>query len=695
ESESESETERESALEAGNETGAETGVENGDAKWETEMKESTGMELGTEGEGLTEPERPPEDPAKEDIITEPVEVEELITEAILETEQETREKSVDKIEIPPEKIYRGYQYEIRGDINAWYRDEKDRMWVRAGSALYIEPKPESGYGRGVSKKNLQEDGMLTFCLQKLDEQGNMAAESALQQEAYYVDNEAPAAGVTVTGVMKEGTVYAAQSAEAAISVEPDGKSGLKAAAYAIVQCAEDGSMLDGPENVVWHACTSETQVSIQEEGTYQIYVRTEDRVGNVAFSKSSLICVDQTSPEITIEGVADQTANSGEVIIKVSCSDRHYKAGSLSIDIAGRNTGKRPSVNKKNENGGGAFTEYFDFPRQKSYDDVYQLSVQAEDISGNRTEQSIDFSVNRFGSVYDLTSETRKKLQQYYLNKAQEIIFCETNIDYVGESDIFCRRDGELQELVRGKDYQVSMLGSMTSWKQYRYTIPAGYFKKEGVYELLLSSRDRADNQSDTGMQEKRVAFVLDWTAPSCVVTGIEARKVYEEEVTACIVPQDNVGLKTVKLYHDSVLIQEGSQKNGDPLKIQLKAGEEWQTLQIYLQDFSGNEYWSEEIPVFVGKTAEAAPVYRKKRMSAKEKEEQKYAEEKEESSEKQQLSGGKQTGQTSGQLHAAEEDKKRTAAENTDGMLLLIFGIFMLLVTAAAGIMTGFYRKN
>ena len=59
-------------------------------------------------------------------------------------------------------------------------------------------------------------------------------------------------------------------------------------------------------------------------------------------------------------------------------------------------------------------------------------------MAGNKAEEMIEFSVNRYGSVYELSEETREKLGQYFLSKAEPITFYETNIDYVGESDIYC-----------------------------------------------------------------------------------------------------------------------------------------------------------------------------------------------------------------------------------------------------------------
>ena len=74
-------------------------------------------------------------------------------------------------------------------------------------------------------------------------------------------------------------------------------------------------------------------------------------------------------------------------------------------------------MNTREESQEGVSLEYFDFPRQKAYDDVYRLHVQAEDIAGNRSEKDIEFSINRFGSVYDLDTSTRANLKQYYLRK--------------------------------------------------------------------------------------------------------------------------------------------------------------------------------------------------------------------------------------------------------------------------------------
>ena len=654
ESESETKTEFETERENMSETEIETELESGtriepESEYESESETSlqtefaSGFQPEPETETILVPEPMPE-PATEpatgavtglpaemvtervtecptELVTEPAT--EMVTEPV--TEPATEPHAEPEPETPavliPEPIERGKQYEVHGDANAWYRDGMDRLWVRQGTDVYVETSGSSGYGSGGSVTDVQTDGVITFQLKKTAENGEVVQISELQQEPYYVDGEAPEAKIMVSGKNENGIIYAAQSAEVRFSVAPDGKSGLKKAAYCI--CGEG----ETPENASWTDCADSTQISVREEGAYRIYIRTEDQVGNLAFFSSDRLLVDCTPPEITVKGIQNQTANSGNVQIQVSCRDAHYRAGSLCIVLEGANSGRCPQVKEMEENEDGVSVTYFDFPKEQGYDDAYRLLITAEDLAGNRVEKQLEFSVNRFGSVYDLSSSTKQLLDRYYLTQPAEIVFLETNIDYVGESAIYCRENGEIRQLVRDRDYQVAMQGSSDSWKQYQYTISAACFEKEGVYELLLASKDQADNQSDTGIQGKRVTFALDWTAPDCLITGIEEQGVYQEEmVTACIRPRDNLGVCTVKLYCNSDLVKELDGKTGfeDPVKLELSAQEYWQTIEVYICDLAGNEYWSPEIPVYVGKTEKAPVPYERTRTSAQEKERQK-----------------------------------------------------------------------
>ena len=591
-----------------------------------EVAEETETEMPEVAEE-TETEIPEETEETETEITE--ETEETETEIPKETETDPpqTEPRQPETESQPLQVQRGREYEIRGDENAWFRDDRDRLWVRAGSNVYVQALGTMDYGKGGSVSSVQEDGTLMFQLKQMEPNGQTARVSALQKENYYVDAEAPAAVISGSEEEQNGVLYAAQAANLQVAIEPDGKSGLKKAAYCIrSSVGRPGSKAAGQQDI-WKECTDGQQVAISEEGVWKVYVRTEDQVGNLKFSESAPICVDRTAPEITISGVSDQSANSGSLPIQISCEDAYYRPGSLKIQIHGSNGGKAPALKKSEESEQGCLVEYFDFPKEQSYDDTYTLTVEASDLSGNRTQKTAEFSVNRFGSVFDLALDTKKKLKQYYFRHPTDIVFLETNIDYVGASKIFCRENGEVRQLIRGTDYEVTMTGDASSWKQYQYRIPASSFQKEGIYELLLSSEDRANNQSDTGMQGKRVTFALDWTAPECLITGVKGGELCQTAVqTVCFWPQDNVGVRTLKIYKDSELYYQTDTVNTSelPVKIRLSESEEWQTLQAKVCDFAGNECWTPELAVYVNTKGAKTVPYQKQRKSAQEEEEQK-----------------------------------------------------------------------
>ena len=598
---------------------------------ETETEESEDNETeapATESEAAEEFETEvseTEVPEETEIPEETEETETEISEA--ESDPPQTEPRQPETESQPLQVQRGREYEIRGDENAWFRDDRDRLWVRAGSSVYVQALGSMDYGKGGSVSAVQEDGTLMFQLKQMEPDGQTARVSALQKENYYVDAEAPAAVISGNGEEQNGVLYAAQAANLQVAIEPDGKSGLKKAAYCIRSSAgRPGSKAAGQQDI-WKECTDGQQVSISEEGVWKVYVRTEDQVGNLKFSESAPICVDRTAPEITISGVSDQSANSGSLPIQISCEDAYYRPGSLKIQIHGSNGGKAPALKKSEESEQGCLVEYFDFPKEQSYDDTYTLTVEASDLSGNRTQKTAEFSVNRFGSVFDLALDTKKKLKQYYFRRPTDIVFLETNIDYVGASKIFCRENGEVRQLIRGTDYEVTMTGDASSWKQYQYRIPASSFQKEGIYELLLSSEDRANNQSDTGMQGKRVTFALDWTAPECLITGVKSGEICQAAAqTVCFWPQDNVGVRTLKIYKDSELYYQTDTVNTSelPVKVRLSESEEWQTLQAKVCDFAGNECWTPELAVYVNAKGAKTVPYQKQRKSAQEEEEQK-----------------------------------------------------------------------
>lgn len=547
------------------------------------------------------------------------------TQRTMDTKNEDKSEKTPMTADAQNEAVRGQHYEIRGENYAWYRDDNDRLWIRKDSAVVIEPSETGGYNRKIMTQGLAENGSVRFHLEQVDDSGQVLNQSASVTEEYYVDGDVPRADISVEGEWNKDRIFC-QEGKIAIVVPPDAESGLKQTAYCIIPADEEQENIIQMSESEWTHCNELDLVTWDQEGSYCVYVRTEDQVGNVAFNKSGVFCVDHTPPDVSIDGIHDKTANSGKVNIQVKCRDKNGGQKLCSAQIRGLNNGIVIQPGEIVENEEEIRFSFDDLPKEKQYDDIYEMTVKVQDLAGNVSEEKVQFSVNRCGSVYHLDEKTEEYLDQYYLQNSFDLVIYETNVDYVGESRVFCRRDGILQELVKDSDYQVSMTGTEKTWKQYQYTIPAQLLEKEGIYEILLVSRDSADHITDTSVQEHKISFAIDQTSPTYLLSGIKEKQIFEaKKAKVHLQASDNVCLKKVKIYKDSVLWKEytGAQWNDKEEKviIDLEEKDMWQTLQVYLEDASGNTCWSREIPFYLSSSVreQDVPVYRKLKSSAEE----------------------------------------------------------------------------
>lgn len=510
-------------------------------------------------------------------------------------------------------ILPGLDYQIQGEAGAWHTSGDGSLWVRQGTGLQMVPLQGRGYNRGVSTGALEQSGSFSFSLKKINKKGEIVADSLERWISYQVDGSVPEALLEMTGGKQvQGTYYGKGPVQVKIRIPSDSGSGIKGARYLLAMsdsAAAEGGPVQGEgiptQGEGWQDCTGGIQLQLVQQGRYVIYVETEDNTGNKAYVKSEPITVDMQIPEIYIFGVADNSANNGAVSISVECGDANYKKDSLRISITGANGAAVPQQKKRSETKMGEQVMFQDFPYEKQADDIYTVTVTAEDLAGNKGEKSITFSINRFGSVYDLAPGTKAQLGKQYHKAAFPITFLETNIDYVGPVKILCKKEGELRELKEGEEYTVTYSGSAKGWKQYQYKIAASVFAQEGSYEVMLVSRDRAENSGDSLTQKKNVEFVIDRTAPKCLIMGMEKGAVYEtKQLWITIVPRDNIRLKEMGIFVNGKAAafydkQEIDQQNG-VIKWQLSSAEDWQRLQVKVTDEAGNQSWTEEIPVYV-----------------------------------------------------------------------------------------------
>lgn len=502
------------------------------------------------------------------------------------------------------EIRKGREYRLSGEEGAYAEKPDGTIIIRAGTDIIALPCKGGGYSETEKKKYVTSDGIFRFSMHSLDEDGNVCAESKPAEEAYLTDGCVPQAQVTVLGTQstQDGTLIGKQ-ADLSMEVPCDGCSGLKSVRcrWLVGKTGEEMPIAgEWREVPLSGEGTAAAFFRITEEGVYLLETQAVDKVGNVSLSRSLPVMIDRTPPVLQVEGVKDQSSNMQEPKIRITCTDPNLLHGSLQAELHAVFGGKNLSPETGPETIDSEILTYDDFGQTRAADGVYTLHVQGSDQAGNLSVQTLSFSVNRFGSAYSLGTGTAEELKEYFHKKPFPVSFTETNVDEVGNARILIRRDDKVAELRSGPGFHVTETQNKEGKRTYVYQVPASAFQKDGFYEILLMTQDRAGNASDSAASALPVRFAVDRTPPECRIYKTRKDGIYPSgPVTVTAEIRDNLALSGVQVYlnsqSESYYTQNQIQELGGILKIELESREEWQHLQIYAADMAGNETWTKE----------------------------------------------------------------------------------------------------
>lgn len=464
------------------------------------------------------------------------------------------------------------------------------------------------------KVTFTEDDDYEFTVSCVDKAGNKAAKNF--SDKFTVDATKPVISVSYNGTAPEQNAYYKEPITATITITEHNFDASKVD----IQMHADNSSASGASGFSSNGDVHTATVSYSADGTYGLDVAYTDEAGNAADSYSgSTFTVDLIEPEIEITNIQDKSANKGDVKPVITCTDVNYDSDKAVIKLYGANNGeidlKDVAISSQVINNGEQFT--LDFPETQILDDVYTLTAEVTDKAGNETEKSIEFSVNRFGSVYTLGTETGEWLTSgvcSYIQEGRPVVIVETNVDEVVERNIAYTQGGvnaavvtvneagssSSQERENGTYYQMKDRRGEGQWYQYEYTIPADNFLSEGRYSVQIDSTDKAGNHT-SNVSNKRtegnlvVEFAVDQTAPSAVITGAENREVYNEAShTVYLDVQDNLATDYVTVYLNGE--EYGTYKASDIEELEnglipVKVGQSLstQTIQLMAKDMAGN----------------------------------------------------------------------------------------------------------
>ena len=334
-----------------------------------------------------------------------------------------------------------------------------------------------------------------------------------------------------------------------------------------------------PVNVAWHDNSTDTHTGsfvLKEDGDYIVSVQYKDKSGNqMASYTSNKLTRDTVKPTIKVSNIKANSANKDEKygfvitvddinldastikpVLKTVLKQEDGKYTTVEIDL-----GQATTVVK-----GKTYTYTVeDLPE----DGLYTLTCEVKDMSANTMSQiilddgqsyeQVQFSINRKGSVFAYGNEfTSGLVEQYYIYSVEEdLVIVEVNVDPIEQYKVTLNGN----DLVEGTDFTTAQTSKNGEWSKRTYTVKKELFAKEGEYNVIVSSTDKASTTAFSDVKDLSMAFVVDQTKPVLVITGLENGGRYRTKAqTVTLIPTDEGG----RLNSLSVVVLAS---DGTPLK--------------------------------------------------------------------------------------------------------------------------------
>lgn len=386
---------------------------------------------------------------------------------------------------------------------------------------------------------------------------------------------------------------------------------------------DNGAASTFPATSAWKNNGNDTYtatISYTLDSKYSFDIEFRDKANNsIANYTPEEFYIDKTAPNLSITGVADKSANNGDIAPVVTYSDTNFNKDTVTITLSGINNGADLKYTGSYEDitNGQVYT-YDNFEKIQSVDDIYTLTAKITDMAGNETEATISFSANRFGSVYSLTG--LEDVISKYLQIEEDIVFTEINVDSLEREAIKIKltKNGTPYDLVEGTDYTVEVTGGDGEWSVYTYTIKKDLFADDGRYSIAIYSKDAAGNVNENIDEAKaaEISFGIDKTNPVIVPIDLESGIQYAVDMkTASIEIKDNLVLEGVKIYLNGEEVV--CTVNGEVYSFDIPKSNSKQDIKIVAIDAAGNEEvveiteflvnanifvrWYNNTPLFVG----------------------------------------------------------------------------------------------
>lgn len=305
-------------------------------------------------------------------------------------------------------------------------------------------------------------------------------------------------------------------------------------------------------------------ITYAEDALYTLDVEYADLATNEADDiDEERFTVDTTDPEVSITDVENETPYPDEVRPRIDFSDNNYDRYDLDftytareqrgIDVEEEIAGViGVAVDATGKGVGGKLLNDVEHVEEK--DGIYTLTITVFDKAGRSKQETVTYSVNRFGTVYVYSEDLSDMMKGYYQTSKvleKELYISAFNADQLIEDstklEISC--DGStLATQNSHADVAEALQPSAGGWFEYQFDLVHSDFASDGRYTVTISDQDEAGNTRTNS--DNPIEFYVDNTAPELdSVIGMEEKSVNDNSKLIEYIVSDAIALKSVKIY--------------------------------------------------------------------------------------------------------------------------------------------------
>lgn len=436
-----------------------------------------------------------------------------------------------------------------------------------------------------------EDGDYEITVSAVDMAGN--ASNVVKCEQFTIDKTNPDMSISFDNNNPYSGQYYGDSRTATITVK---EHNFNASDVKVnVTASVDGSSVSAPSIGAFstNGDIHTASITFNSDADYTISASCVDLAGNEGNNiGEQSFTVDLTAPQIEISGVTADESYTGSVSPVVTVTDGNYDTEGVTVSIVGGKHGKANVSSDVADIAHGQTYSFADLQHIQDNDDYYTLTAKAVDKAGHETEETIAYKVNRFGSVYVVNDALQAAIDQYYATSSDQYAIIEQNVDELESYSVSYSIDNDIVNLEEGDGYKVSHNTNKEDWQEYEYKLSADTFSKEGVYNITVSSKDKAGNSSDNKSKNVSMEFCIDNTKPVCVISGVEENQEFEKVVSANIVVEayDNIKFADMQVSVNGDQIKSEKDMTDGKVSFTIDPAKGTQTLKVVCHDAAGNE---------------------------------------------------------------------------------------------------------